>query len=172
MVRLAGLRLAADVHLAWSQEGLYLALLGSNYLDFELLADPSAFPLDEAFQVQLAVDAGHGVRQVGVHLVPRRSQRYPDRLEVEPELYRYTAGRPAQRLPTAGRVQQLAKPLPHIGLEMFVPAAELGCEQLAPGARLRLNVSVVGYHRERVMTWTGPPDPRTTPRVLRTVILH
>jgi hypothetical protein len=144
----------ADVHLAWTPDGLYLALLGSNYLDFDLIADPSHFPIGETFQVHLMVDAGHGLRHLAIHLTPRRSQKYPDRLEIEPELHRYTGGRPGERLPLAGRVQQLEKPLPHLGLEAFVPAADLGRAHLSGGTRLRMNVTVQAFYRERTMAWT------------------
>jgi hypothetical protein len=158
----------ADVHLAWTPEGLYLALLGSNYLDFDLLADPDHFPLSETFQLHLVVDAGHGLRHLAIHLTPRRSRKYPERLEIEPELRRYARGRPVERLALAGRVQQLDKPLPHLGLEAFVPAGELGCNRLGVGERLRMNVTVVGYYRERTMTWAGKPGTSGT---LRTVVL-
>ena len=163
----------ADVHLAWRPDGLYLALLGSNYLDFDLLDDAAHFPLGETFQVHLMVDAGHGVRHLAIHLTPRRSVKYPDRLEIAPELHRYELGRPAAAVALDGRVQQLEKPLPHIGLEAFVPAADLGRDQLAAGTRLRVNVAVVGYYRERTMAWAGTPtaDPRGMDRTLRPVVL-
>ncbi len=163
----------ADVHIAWTPDGLYLALLGSNYLDFGLLDDATHFPLGETFQVHLLVDAGHGVRHLAIHLTPRKSEKYPDRLEISPELHRYADGRPAEQLPLDGRVQQLDKPLPHIGLEAFVPAADLGRARLAAGTHLRLNVTVVGYYRERTMSWAGTPsaDPRAMARTLRPVVL-
>ena len=162
----------ADVHATWTPDGLYFALFGSNYLDYDLLANTGAFPSSESFQLHVAVDAGRGLRHFAIYLAPRRSQKFPDRLETEAQLYRYTGAGAAQRLSIEGRLQQIDKPLPHIALEAFMPAADLGRDHLVAGSRLRVNVTVVSYYRERGMAWAGRPDLRGAATTLRTITLE
>jgi hypothetical protein len=179
--RLAGFRTRspyvpfADVHVAWAPEGLYLASLASNYLDFDLLDSSTSFPLSETFQLHLVVEHQGRRRHFAVHLSPRPSERFLDRLVIEPRLYRYVADRPQRRLSTRGRVQQLDRPLPHIAFEAFFPARWLAAKRLEAGSTLRMNVALVSYYRERTMSWAGEPtagSERADLAALRSVVLR
>lgn len=144
-----------DVHVAWRPEGLYLASLASNYVDLDLLAYEGEFPRSEAFQLRVAIVRDGARHEFTVYLTPRESTRFADRLEITPQLYGTKDWLPVERLPD-DRVAKLARPLPHIALEAFLPAASLGTEVLAPGMRLDLHVEVVSFYRERTMTWSHP----------------
>lgn len=146
----------ADVHLAWTPQGLYLACLASNYVDWGLLEYQQRFPLAETFQLHLLVEGqDHRSHHYAIHLFPEQSLRFPDRLEVKPQLYRYDNGQPVESLPAEGFVQKLKKPLPHIAFEAFIPARWLGFARLQGGTRLRMNIALINFYREHRMLWTS-----------------
>lgn len=165
----------ADVHLTWSAEGLYLASIASNYVDWGLLDYQGSFPLSETFQLHILVEDGQGgMHHYAIHLLPERSRRFKDRLEIRPQLYRYVDDKPAAKLPVDGHLQKLGKPLPHIAFEAFLPAEWLGLEQLRAGERLQMSIFLVTYYRELTMTWsgTGTLQEDELPGALRTVVLE
>ena len=49
-----------DFYLAWSANGLHLAMIAMDYYDSDLLAYDGEFPLQEAFRIDWGVDAGGG----------------------------------------------------------------------------------------------------------------
>ena len=165
----------ADVHLTWSPEGLYLASIASNYVDWGLLDYEGPFPLSETFQLHILVEDANGqVHHYAIHLLPERSKRFRDRLEVQPQLYRYIEDGPAEKLPIQGHLQKLSKPLPHIAFEAFLPAQWLGFDSLHAGAKLKMNILLVNYYRELTMTWSanGTLERSELPGTLRTVVLE
>lgn len=165
----------ADVHLTWSPEGLYLASIASNYVDWGLLDYEGSFPLSETFQLHILVEGGDGkMHHYAIHLFPEPSKRFRDRLEIQPQLYRYIEDKPAEKLPVREHLQKLSKPLPHIAFEAFFPAEWLGFERLQPGAKLRMNIFLVNYYRELTMTWsaTGTLQQGELPGALKTVVLE
>src|SRR6185312_534183 len=64
-----------EAYLSWSDEGLALATLGQDYYDLDLLAYDGAFPLGEAYRVELDVDAGARPRRFTLYFIPRASRR-------------------------------------------------------------------------------------------------
>lgn len=164
----------ADVHMAWAPEGIYLTSIASNYVDLQMLDYKEKFPLSETFQLHFLIKGGDGkLHHYAVHLSPVRGQRFPDRLEVQPQLYRYEAGKPVEQLPVQGHLQKLNKPLPHIAFEAFFPAEWLGFERLQVGSKLQMNILVRSYYRELTMTWTNTDSLDNNDRsdTLRSVIL-
>ncbi len=169
----------ADVHLAWRPEGLYLAVIASNYLDLDLIATENEFPLSATFQTHVMVKDEEGtVHHYAIHLSPKRSPRFSyegdKRVEINPQIVRYVEGRPVERLPTVNRVQRLIKPLPHITLESFFPAKCLGKEILKAGDTIRLDVIVMKYLHELTMSLTHSSrlDALADPNVFRTFVLQ
>ena len=165
----------ADVHLTWASEGLYLASIASNYVDLGLLDYKGSFPLSETFQLHILVRDNKGkLHHYAVHLLPERSQRFRDRLEIQPQLYRYTAGGAMEKLPLQGHLQKLKKPLPHIAFEAFLPADWLGFEGFRAGDQLQMNIYLINYYRELTMTWsgTGTLEHEELPGALKTVVLE
>ena len=59
-----------DVHLAWNEDGLFLATIAMDYYAPELLGPLPVFPRSEAFRIALGVDAGGGPR---AHRAARRA---------------------------------------------------------------------------------------------------
>src|SRR5262249_35608230 len=49
-----------EAYLSWSPKGLALGTIGQDYYDIGLLAYSGAFPLQEAFRIELDVDPGAG----------------------------------------------------------------------------------------------------------------
>ncbi len=163
-----------DVHLAWAPEGLYLATLANTFVDPEFLAYRGDFPLAETFQIRLQVESSGNMNQYGIHLVPQPNAAFPDGFEVKPHLYRYAEGRPTEKLPIEGKVQRVEKSLPHMVVEAFFPAAWFGAEKLRGGQKLRMNIQVMSFYREFIMSWAGTPQlqPTRLPDVLREVVLQ
>src|SRR5204863_4801876 len=63
-----------DAYLSWSERGLALATIGQDYFDIDLLAYDGAFPLVEAYRVELGVDAGAGPRKATLFFIPPRTK--------------------------------------------------------------------------------------------------
>ena len=146
-----------DVHLAWRPEGLALFHLAQNYVDLGMLAYDGEFPLSETYQLHLEVDAGAGTRHFAVCLVPKPHATYPGRFEIDPRLY--AVGPDGTYTPVADKslLQGLDKPLPHIALELFLPAGLLGVPRLAPGQPLTVRIRVTTFYREMTMTLGASP---------------
>jgi len=165
----------ADVHLTWAPEGLYLASIASNYVDWGLLDYSGSFPLSETFQLHILVkDKNSKLHHYAIHLFPERSQRFRDRLEIQPQLYRYSEGEAAEKLPIQGHLQKLDKPLPHIAFEAFLPAEWMEFDSFQAGDQLGMNIFLINYYRELTMTWsaTGSLEQGELPGALRTVVLE
>lgn len=140
-----------DVHLAWSEEGLYFANIAGNYVDLALLSYSGDYPLSETYQIHITLDAGAGPRTLGVHLIPQPHSVWPGRFELKPQIWRYENGKPVERVGDQGLVQALDKPLPHIQVEGLIPAGLMGVTELKPGQDIRLNIEVTNFYRELTM---------------------
>jgi hypothetical protein len=166
-----------DVHLAWAPEGLYLATLANTYVDPAFLAYQGDFPLSETFQIHLLVNPSGKrgkMKQYAIHLVPQPNPAFPDGFEVKPQLWRYANGRAAERLDTEGKVQRIEKSLPHMVVEAFFPAAWFGVKELHTGQKLQLNIHVMTYYRELIMSWEGNPQllPTRLPEATKQIVLQ
>jgi hypothetical protein len=147
-----------DVHLSWSPESLNLFNLAQNYADLFLLAHEGEFPVSETYQIHLEVDAGAGLRHFAACLMPRPHSKYPGRFELAPRLYEVAADGSLTRLEEKGVLQVLDKPLPHVAVEMALPARLLGVDRLAAGMPLTLRVYVTTFYREMTMTLGAAPQ--------------
>ena len=63
-----------EAYLAWNEQGLGLATIGQDYYDLDLLAYGGAFPLQEAFRVELGVDGGNGVKHFTLYFIPPKTK--------------------------------------------------------------------------------------------------
>ncbi|EHJ49272.1 hypothetical protein DFW101_3273 [Solidesulfovibrio carbinoliphilus subsp. oakridgensis] len=150
-----------DVHVSWSPDSLNLFNLAQNYADLYLLDHDGPFPVSETYRINLDVDAGAGVRHFAACLVPRPHAKYPGRFELAPELYEVAADGSLVRLEEKGVLQVLDKPLPHIAVEMALPAKLFGVDRLTAGMPLRIGISVTTFYREMTMTLGQGPQGRT-----------
>ena len=132
--------------------------LAQNHLEPPFLDYAGDFPLSESYRMELALDAGAGERRFCLALSPTNSTRWPNVWEITPRASLLAGGRTE---PAPGvEVAQLARPLPHIAFEAFVPAAALGVPSLRAGQDLGLALDVRGFFREKRMSFPGPArDP-------------
>ncbi len=164
-----------DVHLAWSPEGLSLFNLASNYADLYLLQYEGEFPLSEAYQLHVVLELKGQTRHFAVHLLPRPHAQYEKRFELEALLHEISPDGSHVRLDSGGTLQALDKPLPHVALELFLPAALLGVETLAAGDTLGARVYATSFYRELTMRFDGGPASgwggESAERPLRSMVL-
>ncbi len=145
-----------DVHLSWSPESLNLFNLAQNYADLFLLAHDGEFPPSESYRINLDVDAGAGMRHFALCLVPRPHAKYPGRFELAPRLYAVADDGGLSPIDPQGVMQVLDKPLPHIAVELALPARLLGVERLESGMALSLRIEAITFYREMAMTLGAP----------------
>jgi hypothetical protein len=153
-----------DIHLTWRPEGLALFHLAQNYVDLNMLAYDGPYPLSETYQLHLELSVGAETRHYVVCLVPRPHPVYPKRFEIDPKLY--IVGPDGTYTPVADTrlVQGLDKPLPHIALELFLPAKLLGVDKLAAGQKVGLRLWATMFYREMTMT-LGPSRQGQAPKL-------
>jgi len=149
-----------DVHLSWSPDSLNLFNLAQNYADLFLLAHNGDFPVSETYQIHLEVDAGAGLKHFAACLEPRPHSKYKGRFELVPRLFAVDDQGKLTEIPAKGIVQVLDKPLPHIAVEMRLPAGLLGVDKLAPGMPIAMTIYATTFYREMTMTLGGVPTGR------------
>lgn len=157
-----------EVYLTWSDKGLAVATIGQDYYDIDLLAYDGAFPLEEAYRLELGVDgaaAGQtgGPRRMTLFFIPPRTKVH-DYPEMQALL---CAGAAAEAIahgcrPVPGaKASYFGADQPRITATMLIPWAALGLAPPAPGARLRLAAALTSWHRERWMSLSGRPPEAT-----------
>jgi hypothetical protein len=150
-----------EVYLSWSERGLALATIGQDYFDIDLLAYDRKFPLGEAYRVELGVDLDGGPRRFTLFFIPPRTKL----LDHPPMSAVLCAGTAAEAIakgcrPVEGaETEYFGADQPRITAEMLLPWAALGVATPAPGARLRAEVAVTSWDRDRWMSLSGSgPD--------------
>ncbi|MFP5212735.1 MAG: beta-galactosidase [Acidobacteriota bacterium] len=146
-----------DVHIAWRPEGLYIASIANTFVDPRFIDYKGDFPLSDAFQLHLTVQAQGKASRFAAYLLPEPDPAQPDGFAIHPRLCRLEGDRIVETIPADGSIQRLNKSLPHMLIEAFIPAERLGLKQLEPGMELRLNVALANYYREWTMVWSGEP---------------
>ncbi len=145
-----------EVYLAWNGDGLALAHIGQDYYDPDLLAYDGAYPLSEAYRVELDIDAGRGPRRFTLYIVP------PARGGTERNM-RVTlcAGaalqQPAASCPAVEGADALyfGADQPRIVAAALLPWQALGVAGLPPSGQVRLEVSARSWYRARWMSLSG-----------------
>jgi hypothetical protein len=153
-----------EIYLTWSDKGLAVATIGQDYYDIELLAFDGAFPLEEAYRLELGVDAGamgqtDGPRRMTLFFIPPRTKVH-DYPEMRALLCDGTAAAAIAHgchpVPGAEAVY-FGADQPRITATMLIPWAALGLAPPAPGARLKLAAAMTSWHRGRWMSLSGKP---------------
>jgi len=153
-----------EVYLSWSDKGLALATIGQDYFDIDLLAYDGAFPLGDAYRLELGVDAGPmgqtgGPRRVSLFFIPPRT-KVKDHPPMRALL---CAGAAAAAIrsrctPVPGaEAVYFGADQPRITAELLIPWPALGVAPPAPGASFRAEVALTSWHRERWMSLSGRP---------------
>jgi hypothetical protein len=148
-----------EAYLAWSDDGLALATIGQDYYDLDLLAYEGAFPLSEAYRVELDVDAGAGPRRFTLYFIPpqRRGQ---------PITVRLCAGAVAEQ--DGNRCSEVAgaealyfgADQPRIVGAALIPWQAIGLAGAPASGRLRLEISASTWYRAVWMSLSGLPPAR------------
>jgi hypothetical protein len=148
-----------EVYLSWSARGLQLATIGQDYFDIDLLAYDGAFPLGEAYRVELGVDAGAGPRRFTLFFIPPRTK-----IHDYPEMAALLCRGPAAAAIAYGctpvpdaRAVYFGADQPRITAEALIPWAAFGVAPPAAGARMRIETAVTSWDNDRWMSLSGRP---------------
>ncbi len=142
-----------EVYLAWNDQFLALAAIGQDYYDPNLLAYDGAFPLSEAFHVELDVDAGAGPRRLTLYLVP--PPRGDAGAPFTPMLCAGAASATACEPVAGGQALYFGADQPRVVAAMLVPWSALGLTGPPPTRRLKIEVSARSWYRARWMSLSG-----------------
>jgi hypothetical protein len=157
-----------EAYASWDEEGLALATIGQDYYDIDLLAYEGAFPLAEAYRIEIGVDAGAGRRRFTLFFIPPRVKTRDHPL-MEPLL---CEGAPATVsdcvAPAGARIAYFGADQPRITAEARLPWSALGVAR-APAA-LRLDMRATAWHRSRTMTLPPARLPLAAPKERATSI--
>jgi len=146
-----------EAYLSWSKEGLALGTIGQDYYDIGLLAYQGAFPLEEAFRVELNVDAGAGPKHFTYYFIPPYTKT-KDHPPMAPKL---CLGTPAEHAATdcppvpGAQALYFGADQPRIAAEALIPWEALGLTSPPVGGTLRVEVSSTAWHRSRWMSLSG-----------------
>ena len=149
-----------DVHLAWNEDGLFLATIAMDYYAPELLGPLPAFPRSEAFRIALGVDAGSGPHRIELRVVPRPGAPGDDsnaKLSFDAQVCRYQEDDSCDAVPGAtARYFGTALDQPRVILKTFIPWHRLGLTG-APrrGEAMRVEIGVTAFYRSRWMSRSG-----------------
>jgi hypothetical protein len=146
-----------EVYLSWSEKGLALATIGQDYFDIDLLAYDGAFPLGDAYRLELGIDAGAGPRRATLFFIPPRTK-----IHDYPEMQALLCAGPAEEAiqsgctPVAGaEAVYFGADQPRITAELLIPWSALGVAPPQPGLALSVEAALTSWHRERWMSLSG-----------------
>ncbi|HVN27764.1 MAG TPA: hypothetical protein VMT64_04725, partial [Candidatus Binataceae bacterium] len=161
---LKGLKTAAsdalfgDFFLTWSEQGLHLATVSMDYLDPILLAEKPEFPRDDAFRIDLGVDAGAAPHRFEVLMLPignvPHTMNSPMRVEVCER-----DGPRCVRVPSA-IATDLGSNRTRIREAIFFPWSALGLAGPPPGETIRMQLGATSFYRSRWMSLSGKPPAK------------
>jgi hypothetical protein len=144
-----------EAYLAWDSAGIYLATIGQDYYDLDLLAYDGEFPLDEAYRVAIGIDAGGGPRRFTLYFVPQRTT-IKDHPHMIPLLCIGEASVPSSCTRVHGsNAVYFGADQPRITAEAFLPWLALGVERAPTGDRIKLELAATAWHRSRWMSLSG-----------------
>ena len=150
-----------EAYLSWSERGLALATIGQDYFEPDLLVYDGAFPLGDAYRVEIGVDFGQGPRRFTLFFIPPRT-KFHDHPPMRAQL---CAG--AAQIAITERCAEVSgaeavyfgADQPRITAEMVIPWSALGITPPAPGTQLRAEIAITSWDRERWMSLSGrAPD--------------
>jgi hypothetical protein len=150
-----------EAYLSWSERGLALATIGQDYFDIDLLAYDGAFPLIDAYRVELGVDVDAGPRRFTLFFIPPRNKVHD-----HPPMSAMLCAGEAQIVIKEGCTEiggaeavYFGADQPRITAEMVIPWSALGIAAPMPGTQLRAEVAITSWDRDRWMSLSGrAPD--------------
>jgi len=150
-----------EAYLSWSERGLALATIGQDYFEPDLLMYDGAFPLGDAYRVELGVDFGRGPQRFALFFIPPRTK-----LHDHPPMHAELCAGAAQIAVIEGcsevsgaEAAYFGADQPRITAEMVIPWSALGITAPTPGTHLRAEIAITSWDRERWMSLSGrAPD--------------
>jgi hypothetical protein len=146
-----------EMMLSWSQKGLALATVGQDYCDPDLLHYRGAFPLSEAYRVELDVDAGAGPRRFTLYFTPPPNP-VGENPPMTPKLCRGAAathrGGDCPPVP-GGETLYFGADQPRVAAEMRLPWSALGLSGPPANGKLTIEISATAWFRSRWMSLSG-----------------
>lgn len=162
-----------EFYLSWAPSGLRLAFIGMDYHDLDLLDYEGDFPLAEALRVDWGLDCGAGPRRYRLHVIPPQRDK-ATRHDSYNMHTRFCQQETEACEPVPGAtVSYFGSDQPRITLELHLPWSAPGCQALAGGAEIRLELASTAFHRSRWMSLSGlpPADALRAPTIWRTAKL-
>ena len=144
-----------DLYMAWSPNGLHLAMIAMDYYDPDLLAYDGDFPLEEAFRVDWGVDAGAGPHRLALYVIPPRV--FPESGAPMMRAWLCRADDVPCRSVPAAVTTYFGSDQPRITLEVSLPWQALGVPEPPSQRQLRVELAATAWHRSRWMSWSGRP---------------
>jgi hypothetical protein len=142
-----------DLFLAWSAKGLHLATISQDYYDKDLLAYGEVFPLEEAFRIDLGIDAGAGPRRFAFFVVPPK--QFPKKVAPQFRIEVCRMDRAACVHVPSAIATYFGSNQPRITAEMTLPWEAFGTSGPPRDRRLRLQLAATAFHRSRWMSLSG-----------------
>ena len=147
-----------EAYLSWNEHGLALATIGQDYFDIDLLAYEGAFPLVDAYRVELGLDFGAGPQRFTLFFIPPRTK-----LHDHPPMRAQLCAGAAQSAITWGCTEvsgaeaaYFGADQPRITAEMMIPWSALGmAAPPPPETQLRAEIVITSWDRERWMSLSG-----------------
>ena len=146
-----------EVYLSWSEVGLALATVGQDYFDIDLLTYDGAFPLVDAYRVELGIDFGEGPRRFTLFFIPPRTKQHD-----HPPMRAQLCAGAAQLAISSGCTEvggaeavYFGADQPRITAEMVIPWSAFGIAAPAPGTQLRAEIAITSWDRGRWMSLSG-----------------
>lgn len=151
-----------DYYLAWNRDGLALASIGMDYYDVDLLTVGNAFPLSEAYRIDIGVDAGAGARRFRLAIIPPELLRGPNAYVFHSFRAELCAIAGDDCRPVPGAVATyFGADQPRVTVELQLPWAALGLPRAPVAGRdLRIALASTAFYRSRWMSWGGAPPDR------------
>jgi hypothetical protein len=144
-----------DIFIAWSAQGLHLATISMDYYDKDLLAYEGAFPLNEAFRIDLGVDAGAGPRRFALFVIPPRMFVKKGGAAMRIQVCQMT-GEGCVAVPSAVATY-FGSDQPRITAQATLPWQALGVSSVPRDGRLRMQIAATAFYRSRWMSLSGAP---------------
>jgi hypothetical protein len=140
-----------DMFLAWSREGLHVATISMDYYDPNLLAYEGAFPLSEAFRIDLGVDTGGGPRRFALFVIPPKVFPKKGAPAMRIRVCRMDEGG-CEAAPSA-IATYFGSDQPRITAQATLPWAALGGPPRE--GRMRVQIAATAFFRSRWMSLGG-----------------
>ncbi|MGH7095761.1 MAG: hypothetical protein ACREFB_19800, partial [Stellaceae bacterium] len=152
-----------EIYLSWSAKGLALATIGQDYYDLDLLAYSGKlsgkFPLEDAYRVEIGVDAGAGPRRFTLFFIPGHGDR-ADHQSMSALLCRGAADAAIAAgcaAPPQARAVYFGADQPRITAEMRIPWTDLGIAAPPPGGTIKAELAMTSWYHDRWMSLSGQP---------------